>query len=85
MHDVIIFGGGPAGYPTAIQAARMEAKTLLVDKRLTTRLSHNTQPHRLPRPISCLETANHRWYRLGSGPQNGRTGEAEVAGFHIDP
>lgn len=30
--DVIVFGGGPTGFPAAIQAARMGAKTLLIEK-----------------------------------------------------
>jgi len=31
-YDVIVFGGGPAGFPAAIQAARLGAKVLLVEK-----------------------------------------------------
>jgi glycine/D-amino acid oxidase-like deaminating enzyme len=31
-YDVVVIGGGPAGYPAAIQAARMGAKVLLVEK-----------------------------------------------------
>ncbi|GHC04299.1 FAD-dependent oxidoreductase [Cerasicoccus arenae] len=31
-YDVIVIGGGPTGFPAAIQAARMGAKTLLVEK-----------------------------------------------------
>lgn len=30
--DVVVFGGGPAGFPAAIQAARMGARVLLVEK-----------------------------------------------------
>jgi len=32
IYDVIVIGGGPTGFPAAIQAARMGAKTLLVEK-----------------------------------------------------
>jgi hypothetical protein len=31
-YDVIVLGGGPAGYPAAVQAARMGAKVLLVER-----------------------------------------------------
>lgn len=31
-YDVVVIGGGPAGCPSAIQAARMGARTLLVEK-----------------------------------------------------
>jgi len=31
-YDVVVFGGGPTGYPAAIQAARMGARVLLVEK-----------------------------------------------------
>lgn len=32
MYDVAVIGGGPAGYPAAVQAARMGAKVLLVER-----------------------------------------------------
>jgi len=32
QHDVAVIGGGPAGFPAAIQAAREGARTLLVEK-----------------------------------------------------
>ncbi len=31
-YDVVVFGGGPAGFPAAIQASRMGARVLLVEK-----------------------------------------------------
>ena len=83
--DVLVVGGGSAGHVAAIQAGRMGAKTVLLER--NSQLIEGNDDHRrrqFPRPLSRMGKAIHFWDRLGTGREDDE-GRWQIARLYQSP
>ena len=64
--DVLVVGGGSAGHVAAIQAGRLGAKTVLLERNPQLGGTTNRRVC-FPWSLPCMGQTGHCWHRLGTG------------------